>query len=51
MKKGNFVDLPVDEPELIQAGKTTARKISKELEEAIEGLIYRLRELGPIECA
>lgn len=51
MKKGNFVDLPVEESKLEQSIKSIERKISRELEEAIESLIFQLRELGPIQTA
>ncbi len=49
MKKENVVDLFVQRDQ--QAVDTTPPPsgISKELEQAIQHLIYRLRELGPIQ--
>lgn len=49
MKKGNMIDLSIYR-NLYNAKNTKSDpSISDELEAAIQNLIYRLRELGPIK--
>jgi hypothetical protein len=48
MKKENVIDLVTHTCKDDCISSTEPSSISKELEQAIQHLIYRLRELGPI---
>jgi hypothetical protein len=45
MKKGNIIDLVIPHQQTLPEA---ASSVSDELETAIQNLIYRLRELGPL---
>lgn len=49
MKKGNVIDLVMYRNRCNQDNVEAKPAISKELEKAIDNLIHRLRELGPIQ--
>jgi len=47
MKKENMVDITIYQAKTAPIKPSQHKKISEELEKAIERLIYQLRELGP----
>jgi hypothetical protein len=51
MKKENMVDLVISREKQQDNGTTVNTSMSEELQNAIQSLIYRLRELGPIQTA
>lgn len=50
MQKGKIIDLNYRNPGNLSTKKADA-SISEELQKAIQNLIHRLRELGPIQSA
>lgn len=48
MKKENMIDLTIYQAKVSSTKPIQHKKISDELEKAIQTLIYQLRELGPI---